>query len=47
MILLGYQNIKIFYKKDDVPNWSEEASVIKKAKNTVLWIYVINDLKEK
>ena len=25
-------------------NWSEEISVIKKVKNTVLWTYVINDL---
>ena len=28
-----------------VPNWSEEVLVIKKVKNTVLWIYVISDLK--
>ena len=26
-------------------NWSEEVLVIKKAKNTVPWTYVINDLK--
>ena len=25
-------------------NWSEEVFVIKKIKNTVPWIYVINDL---
>ena len=28
-----------------VPNWSEEAFVIKKVKNTVPWTYVISDLK--
>ena len=27
-----------------MPNWSEEVFVIKKVKNTVPWIYVINDL---
>ena len=27
------------------PNWSEEVFVIKKVKNTVLWVYVISDLK--
>ena len=27
-----------------VPNWSEEAFVIKKVKNTVSWTYVISDL---
>ena len=27
-----------------MPNWSEEIFVIMKIKNTVLWIYVINDL---
>ena len=27
-----------------VPNWSEEVSVIKKVKNTVLWTYINNDL---
>ena len=38
MILLEYQNIKIFLQ------WSEEAFVIKKVKNTVPWTYVISDL---
>ena len=28
-----------------VSNWSEEAFVIKKVKNTVLWTYLISDLK--
>ena len=27
-----------------MPNWSEEVFVIKKNKNTVPWIYVIDDL---
>ena len=26
------------------PNWSEEIFVVKKARNTVLWTYVVNDL---
>ena len=36
-----YKNI---FTKGYVPNWSEEVIVIKKVKNTVLWIYVISDL---
>ena len=28
-----------------VSNWSEEAFVIKKVKNTVQWTYLIGDLK--
>ena len=27
-----------------MPKWSEEIFIIKKIKNTVPWIYVINDL---
>ena len=38
-----YKNI---FAKGYVPNWSEEVFVIKKVKNTVLWTYVISDLKE-
>ena len=38
-----YRNI---FAKGYVPNWSEEVFVIKKVKNTVLWTYVISDLKE-
>ena len=37
-----YKNI---FAKGYVPNWSEEVFVIKKVKNTVLWTYVISDLK--
>ena len=36
-----YENI---FAKGDMPNWSEEAFVIRKIKNTVPWTYVINDL---
>ena len=36
-----YKNISA---KRYTPNWSEENFVIKKVKNTVPWIYVINDL---
>ena len=31
-------------KTKNVPNWSEEVFVIKKAQNTVPWAYVIRDL---
>ena len=44
LILLEYQNIKIFFAKDYVPNSSEEVSVITKVNNTVPWTYVISDL---
>ena len=36
-----YKNI---FAKGYTPNWSEEVFVIKKVKNTVPWMYVINDL---
>ena len=36
-----YNNI---FSKVDIPNWSEEVFVITKVKDTVPWIYVINDL---
>ena len=35
---------KINFAKGYTPNWSEDAFVIKKVKNTVPWTYVINDL---
>ena len=38
-----YKNI---FAKGYMPNWSEEAFVIKKIKNTVPWTYVINDLND-
>ena len=39
-----YKNI---FAKGYTPNWSEKVFVIKKAKNTVPWAYVINDLIDK
>ena len=36
---------KTIFAKGYVPYWSEEGFVIKKVKNTVLWIYFISDLK--
>ena len=40
--MLRFQNTRIFWVKD--PNWSEEVFVVSKIKNTVPWVYVINDL---
>ena len=37
-----YKNI---FAKEYVANWSEEAFVIKKVKNSIPWTYVIIDLK--
>ena len=36
-----YKNI---FPEGYTSNWSKEVFVIKKIRNTVLWIYVINDL---
>ena len=36
-----YKNI---FAKGYIENWSEEAFVIKKIKNTIPWTYIINDL---
>ena len=44
MILLEYQNLKNIFAKGYTTNWWEEVFVIKKAKNTVLLTFVINDL---
>ena len=41
--ILKYKNN---FAKGYVPNWSEENFMIKKLKATVLWTYVISDLKE-
>ena len=43
MILLEYQNIKIFFAKGYTLNRPEEDFMIKKVKKIVPWIYVIND----
>ena len=40
MRISKYKNI---FSKGYTPNWSEEVFVIKKIKNTVPWIYVIDD----
>ena len=32
-------------KYKNIPNWSEEVFRIKKVKNTVLWTYIIRDLR--
>ena len=42
VIILKYKNI---FSKDSTPNWCQEVFGIKKVKNTLLWTYVINDLK--
>ena len=41
IIISKYKNI---FAKGYTPNWSEEIFVIKKAKNTLPWTYVINYL---
>ena len=41
-----YRNIKTFFAKGYILNWSEEVFVIKKLKNAVPWTYVINDLND-
>ena len=43
--MLEYQNIKIFFSKGYIPNWSE-VFVIKKVKNSVPWTYIISDLNQ-
>ena len=42
-IFLRISKYKNNFAKGYTPSWSEEAFVIKKNKNTVLWIYVFND----
>ena len=39
-----FLNTKIFFAKGYTSNWSEEVFVISRIKNTVPWIFVINDL---
>ena len=41
---VGISKYKNIFAKGSTPNWSEEIFVIKEIKNTVPWIYVINDL---
>ena len=40
---MKYKNI---FAKVYIVNWSDEAFVIKKVKNTVPWTYVISDLND-
>ena len=47
IILLEYQNIKSFFPKFYIPNWSEKVYVIKKFKNTVQSTDAISDFKGK
>ena len=42
-----FLNTKIFFAKGYTPNWSEEVFVVSKIKNTVPWMYVLNDLNGK
>ena len=46
VILLEYKNIKTFSQKAMFQISLMELLWIKKSKNTVLWTYVINDLKD-
>ena len=46
VILLEYQNVKMFLKTFYTPNQSENVFVIKKVKNATPWTYVINNINE-
>ena len=46
VILLEYQNIKIFSQKGMFQIGFEKVFVITKVKNTVPWTYVFSDLKD-
>ena len=39
-----FLNTKLFFSKGYTSNWSEEVFVVSRIKNTVPWIFVINDL---
>ena len=43
VIISKYENI---FTKGYTPDWSEEVFVINKIKNTVPWIYIINDVND-
>ena len=45
VMILEHQNIKIFFEKGYVPNWSEKVFVTKQVKNIFPWTYFISDLK--
>ena len=42
--LVRISKYKKIFAKRYAPNWAEEVFVISKIKNTVPWIYVINDI---
>ena len=44
MVLLEYQNIKIFWQKVTLEISLKKFLWLKKIKNTLPWTYVINDL---
>ena len=44
MVLLEYQNIKIFWQKVTLEIGLKKILWLKKIKNTLPWTYVINDL---
>ena len=39
-----YQNIKTFFVKGYVPNWTKQVFAIKKSNITLLWAYVVSSL---
>ena len=43
--MLKYQNMKIFFAKGYVSNWSDKVLMIKKNKSNAPFLYVISDLK--
>ena len=45
--IVTISRLKNIFAKDQLANWSQEVFIIKKAKNTVSWIYAIIDLKGK
>ena len=45
--IAGISKYKNIFAEGNVPNWSENAFVIKEVKNIVPWTYVISDLKGK
>ena len=45
--IVKISKFEVVFAKGYVPNWSEEAFVIKNVKNTVPWTYVIRDLNSK
>ena len=42
--MLEFSKYKNIFAKEYAPNWSEKVFVVSKIKNTVPWIYVVNDV---